>query len=53
MSPFMVNYDKELRMRANIRRKGKVKKATEFTKRMKKVQEKAETALRKAQKNMK
>jgi len=53
MSPFMVNYDKELRMRANIRRKGKVKKATEFAKRMKKVQEKAETALRKAQENMK
>jgi len=33
----MVNYDKELRMRADIRRKGKVKKEIEFAKRMKKV----------------
>ena len=31
----------------NIRRKRKVEKATEFVERMKKVQEEAETALRK------
>ena len=35
--PFMVNYERELRMEANIRRKGKVEKATEFKKRMRKV----------------
>jgi len=35
--PFMVNYSRRLRMGAYIRRKGKVEKATKFTKRMKKV----------------
>jgi len=33
----MVKYGRELRMGADIRRKVKVKKATKFTKRMKKV----------------
>jgi len=33
----MVKYGRELRMEADIRRKVKVKKATKFTKRMKKV----------------
>jgi len=37
MSPFMKNYDKELRMEANIRKKKKVEKAMEFVERMKKV----------------
>jgi len=37
ISPFMVNYGKELRMRADIRRKGKVEKIMEFIERMKKV----------------
>jgi len=37
MSPFMENYDKELRMEANIRKKKKVEKAMEFVERMKKV----------------
>jgi len=40
-------------MGADIRRKSKVKKATEFAERMRKVQEKAEVALRKAQEEMK
>jgi len=40
-------------MGADIRRKDKVKKATEFAERMRKVQEKAEVALRKAQEEMK
>ena len=35
--PFMVNYGREMRMRTDIRRKGKVEKATEFVERMKKV----------------
>jgi len=32
-----VNYVRELRIEVNIRRKGKVEKATEFVERMKKV----------------
>ena len=34
---FMANYSRELRMRVNIRKKGKIEKATEFVERMKKV----------------
>jgi len=45
---FIVNYGKELRIGADIRKKEKVKKVTEFAERMRKVQEKAEVALRKA-----
>ena len=50
MSPFMANYGRELRMEADIRRKEKEMK---FAERIKKVQEKAGMALRKAQKEMK
>jgi len=53
MSPFMANYGRELRMEVDIRKKGKIEKATEFVERLKKVQEKAEVALRKAQEEMK
>ena len=53
VSLFIVNYGRELRIRADIRRKGKVEKVTEFAKRMKKVKEEAKTALRKAQEEMK
>jgi len=53
VSPFMANYGKELRMGEDIRRKGKVESATMFVERMKKVQEEAEAALRKTQKEMK
>ena len=53
MSLFMANYGRELRMEADIRRKGKVEKAMKFAERIKKVQEKAGMALRKAQKEMK
>ena len=49
----MVNYGRELRIRADIRKKGKVKKATEFVERIKKVQEETRAVLKKAQKNMK
>ena len=35
--PFMANYGRELRIGADIRRKVKVKKATEFAEKMKKV----------------
>jgi len=41
ISLFIVNYGRELRMGADIRKKGKVEKATEFVERMKKVQEDA------------
>ena len=53
MSPFMANYGKEMRMGGDIRRKGRVESATEFVQRMKKVQEEAEAALKKTQKDMK
>ena len=47
VSPFMANYGKELRMGEDIRRKEKVESAMEFVERIKKVQEEAETALKK------
>jgi len=53
VSSFIANYSRELRMEEDIRRKGKVKKAMEFVKRMRKVQEKAGAALIKAQKEIK
>ena len=53
ISPFMANYGKELRMGEDIRKKGKVESVTEFAKRMKKVHEEAEAALRKMQEEMK
>ena len=49
----MANYGRELRMEADIRKKEKVEKVMEFAERMKKVQDKAETALRKVQEEMK
>ena len=48
VSPFIVNYNRKLKMRVEIRKKEKVKKATEFAKKMKKVQEEVGAALRKA-----
>ena len=49
----MTNYRRELRMEGDIRRKGKVEKATEFVERLKKVQEEAGAALKKVQEEMK
>ena len=46
--PFMANYGRESRMETDIRRKGKVEKAMEFVKRIRKVQEEARAILRKA-----
>jgi len=48
-----VNYDRELRIRADIRKRRKIEKVTEFAERMKIVQEKAGAALRKVQEEMK
>jgi len=53
MSLFMANYERELRMGGDIRRKEKVESAMEFVQRMKKVHEEAEVALRKTQEEMK
>ena len=50
VSLFIANYERELRMETDIRRKEKV---IEFAKRMKKIQEEARTVLKKAQKEMK
>ena len=44
---FITNYDRKLRIVADIRRKDKVEKIIEFAERMKKVQEKARVILRK------
>ena len=49
---FRANYRRELRIGGDIRKKGKVEKATEFVKRMKQVQEEVGMALKKAQKDM-
>ena len=51
--PFIVNYDRELRLGANIRKKEKVEKVTEFVERIKKIQEEVRAALRKAQEKIK
>ena len=40
-------------MEADVRKKGKVEKATEFVEQMKKIQKEAGAALKKIQKNMK
>jgi len=47
ISPFMANYGKELRIRADIERKEKIEKTTEFAKKIKKIQEEVGTVLRK------
>ena len=49
----MANYRRELRMGGDIRKRGKVEKATEFVEKMKKVYEEAGAALKKAQEDMK
>ena len=48
ISSFMANYSRELKMEVDIRRKGKIEKAMEFTERIKKVQKEAGVGLRKA-----
>jgi len=39
VSLFIANYSREIRMRVDLRRRGKMEKATEFVERMRKVQE--------------
>ena len=50
---FIANYKRELRIEVDIRRKGKIEKITEFVKRMKRIQEKAEVVLKKVQEEIK
>jgi len=51
--PFIANYERELRMGGDIRKRGKVESVTEFVERMKKVHEEIGVALKKAQENIK
>ena len=51
--PFIANYRRELRMEGDIKKKGKVEKVIEFVKRIRKVHEEAEVALKKMQEDMK
>ena len=53
VSQFIANYRRKLRRKANIRRKGKIKKLMEFVEKIKKVQKETRTTLRKIQKEMK
>ena len=53
VSLFMANYGRELKMGADIRKKEKIKKLTEFLERIKKVQEEAGMVLRKRQEKIK
>ena len=46
VSLFMAKYSRKLRIGGDIRRKGKVEKAMEFVEKLKRVQEEAETALK-------
>ena len=48
ISLFIINYGRELKMEADIRRKRKVEREIEFVKRIKKIQKKTEVILRKA-----
>jgi len=50
---FIVNYGRELRIGVDIRRKGKMKKATEFVEIMKNVQEEVGAVLKRVQEEMK
>ena len=53
VSPFIANYEKNLRMGIDIKRKGQIEKVMKFVERMKKVQEEIVAALKRAQEKMK
>ena len=53
VSPFIANYRREMKMGEDIRKRGKVEKATEFMERIKKIYEKVRVALKKVQEDMK
>ena len=49
----MANYERELRIGGDIRKRGKVEKAMEFVEKMKKMHKEARAVLKKAQEDMK
>ena len=51
--PFMENYRRELRIGADIRRKGKIEKITEFAAKIKQIWEKVRVVLKQVQEEMK
>jgi len=51
--PFMANYERELRIGGDIRKKRKVESATEFVERMKRVHKEVRAAIKKMQEEMK
>jgi len=53
ISLFMANYERVLKIEADIRRKRKIEKTIEFTKRMKRIQKEAEAVPRKVQEKIK
>ena len=53
VSPFMANYEREIKMGKDIRKREKVEKATKFIEQTKKVHKKARAALKKVQEDMK
>ena len=50
---FMVNYERELRIGGDIRKKGKVESTTEFVERIKKLYEEIRAVLKNIQEEMK
>ena len=53
VSLFMANYERVLKIGADIRRKRKIEKTIEFTKRMKRIQKEAKVVPRKVQEKIK
>ena len=53
VSSFMAKYRRELKIGVDLRKKGKIEKAIEFAERIRKIQEKAGAALKRAQEEMK
>ena len=53
VSLFMANYGRELRIGVDLKRKGKVEKATEFAERIRKIQKEAGAVLKRAQEKIK
>ena len=50
---FMVNYKRELRIREDIRKKGKIESTTKFVERIKKLHEEIRAVLKNIQEEMK
>jgi len=50
VSPFIANYERELRMGVDIRRKEKIEKVMEFAERIRRVQKEAEAVLKRYKK---